>query len=70
MIVNSNERAGVGTSEIEACDGSAYCQVSRGSLVERVCNFLEQHPLSRADDEDERHPSLKDAHPDGSDLNG
>ena len=56
MIVNFNERTGVGTSEIGTWKGLARCQeVSRGSLVERVCNFLEQYPLSRADDEDDHH---------------
>jgi hypothetical protein len=57
MIVNFNERTGVGTSEIETWNGLAHCQeVSRGSLIERVCNFLE------------RHPSFKNAHPNGSDF--
>ena len=68
MIVNFNERAG--TSEIGTWKGLAHCQEgSRGSLVERVCNFLEQYPLPRADDEDELRPSLKNVHPHGSDLN-
>ena len=56
MIVKFNGRTGVGTSEIGTWKGLARCQeVSRGSLVERVCNFLEQYPLSRADDEDDHH---------------
>ena len=57
MIFNFNGRTGVGTAEIETWKGLAHCQeVSRGSLIERVCNFLEHHP------------SLGNTHPNGWDF--
>jgi hypothetical protein len=66
MNVNFNERTGVGASKTEARNSLAQCQeVSRGSFVERVCSFLEQYPLSHAD---EHHPSLKNTRPHRSDF--
>ena len=56
MIVSFNERMGVGNSKKETWNSLAQCQeVSRGSLVERVCSFLEHHP------------SLRNTHPHGLD---
>jgi hypothetical protein len=53
MIANFNKRSGVAASEAGMWNlRGQYHEASRGSFVERVCSFLEQYPLSRADDED------------------
>jgi hypothetical protein len=50
MIANFNERTEAAISETGMRNALAQRQeVHRGSLVERVCSFLEQYPLSLAD---------------------
>ena len=53
MVANFNKHTSVATSESGMWSARARChEVSRGSLVERVCSFLEQYPFLHADEED------------------
>jgi hypothetical protein len=53
MTANFNQLTSVATSESGMWSVGAQChESSRGSLVERVCRFLEQYPILHAEDED------------------
>jgi len=52
MIANFNQRTDATASEAQIWNVRAqYHEAYRGSFVDRVCSFLEQYPLSHADDE-------------------
>jgi hypothetical protein len=52
MIANFNQRTDAASSKAEIWNVQAqYHEAYRGSFVDRVCSFLEQYPLSHADDE-------------------
>jgi hypothetical protein len=53
MIANFNQRIDAAASRAGMWNVRAqYDDAYRGSFVDRVCSFLEQYPLSRADEED------------------
>jgi hypothetical protein len=52
MIANLNKRIDVATSHVGRNFQAQCPDALRGTLVERVCRFLERYPLSPADGED------------------
>jgi hypothetical protein len=53
MIANIEGCAGAAISGLEMRNSQVQCHEgqSPGSLIERVCSFLDKYPLSRADKE-------------------
>jgi len=53
MIANFNQCTDAAASKTQIWNVRAhYHEAPRGSLVERVCSFLDRYPLSHADDDE------------------